>query len=219
MATILLVCTGNICRSPIAEGFLRQMLAERGIDGVEVASAGVSGLDGYPAVPEAVDALVERNVDISSHLARRLNRRMAESADLVIAMASGHRDALTRLAPASARRTFTLKELVYLLERLDEMPGQNRPDERMAAAVWAAASLRDQGATRDLTDEDIPDPLGLGPEAFRGVAWQLESLVDRAVEGLFGPAANGGPIGLASDESLRRDSSSTAPVEEGRGFR
>ncbi len=189
MARILIVCTGNICRSPIAEGLLRQRLMERGIIDVEVESAGVSGLEGYPAEPEAVAALLERDVDISAHLARRLDRRMAQDADLVIAMASGHRDDIARFAPASADRTFTLKEFVYLLEQLDQPVTGERGGERIAAAASAAQEIRDGGRARDLTDEDISDPLGLGPEAFRAVVWQLESLVDRMVDGLFGSAA------------------------------
>jgi glycine hydroxymethyltransferase len=190
MATILFVCTGNICRSPIAEGFLRQMLADRNIAGMDVESAGVSGLDGYPAMPEAVTALFERNVDISSHLARRLTRTMAESADLVVGMSSGHRDAMVRLAPKSAGRTFTLKELVNLLDQQGQRPSRGAPAERMSAAISEADTLRRAGAASDLTDEDIPDPLGLGPEAFRAIAWQIEGLTEQLVEGLFGPAAD-----------------------------
>jgi glycine hydroxymethyltransferase len=206
MATVLFVCTGNICRSPMAEGFFRQMLADRGIVGVDVESAGVSGLDGYPAMPEAVAALTERNVDISSHLARRLNRTLAGSADLVVAMSSGHRDALVRLAPMSADRTFTLKELVHLLAQGDQPPSEGAPAERIAAATSAADALRRSGGAGELTDEDIPDPLGLGPEAFRAVAWQIEALTERLVQGLFGPAVADG---------LPPDPSAVARVDEG----
>jgi protein-tyrosine phosphatase len=210
MASILVVCTGNICRSPIAEGFLRQILADRGIDGVEVDSAGVSGLDGYPAVPEAVSPLVERDVDISSHLARRLTRQMVESADLVVAMASEHRDAMARMAPSAADRTFTLKELVYLLDRQGPKRSGGDPGERIAVAVSDAASMRGAGAARDLADEDIPDPLGLGQEAFRAIAWQLETLVRQLVDGLFGPGdgqeLQGGSGSAATARSGRRGS-------------
>ena len=204
MARVLLLCTGNICRSPIAEGFLRQMLADRGIGGVEVESAGVSGLDGYPAMPEAVTALIERHVDISPHLARRLERRMAESADLVVTMSSSHREALVRMAPAAAGRTFTLKELVHLLGQREDASPRGGPGDRIGAAAAAADNLRRAGAADDLVDEDIPDPLGLGQEAFRAVAWQIEVLTERLVEELFGPAEDGsasGPAGVVTKES------------------
>jgi protein-tyrosine phosphatase len=204
MATVLLVCTGNICRSPIAEGFLRSVLAARGIDGVNVESAGTSGLDGYPASPDAVDALVERDVDISSHLARRMTRRMAESADLIVTMASGHREAVARLAPTSADRTFTLVELVHLLDRTRVSEGGGDAAEQLAAAVSAARASRDAGLSRGLSDEDISDPLGLGPETYRTVARQIEKLVERLVDGLFGYGRGAGldrgsPSGASAD--------------------
>jgi protein-tyrosine phosphatase len=207
MVTILVVCTGNICRSPIAEGFLRQALEGRRIDGVKVESAGVSGLDGSPAVHEAVSALAERGVDISSHLARTLTRPMAESADLVLAMASDHRDAMARLAPAAADRTFTLRELVYLIDRQEGRPTGGDPGQQVAAVASDAAAMRRAGAALDLVDEDIQDPLGLGSDVFRAVAWQLETLVRRLVDGLFGPA---------DGQELPGDSGSAATARSGR---
>jgi protein-tyrosine phosphatase len=207
MVTILVVCTGNICRSPIAEGFLRQVLEDRRIEGVEVESAGVSGLDGSPAVHEAVSALAERGVDISSHLARTLTRRMTESADLVLAMTSDQRDAMARLAPAAADRTFTLKELVYLIDRRERRPTGGDPGQQMVAAASNAAAMRRAGDALDLVDEDIQDPLGLGSDVFRAVAWQLETLVRRLVDGLFGPG---------DGQELPGDSGSAATARSGR---
>ena len=88
--TVLLVCTGNICRSPMAFGFLRQLLRERGITFIPIQSAGVQAWDDSPPTPEAVEALRERGIDISIHLARRLNRGLIEDADLVLAMSAVH---------------------------------------------------------------------------------------------------------------------------------
>src|SRR6476660_2275322 len=99
MATVLLVCTGNICRSPMAQGFLRTSFAARGIDGIEVTSCGTAGWDGSPATPEAIQALREQGIDTSSHQARRLNRRLVEDADLILTMTSEHRDAAVRIDP------------------------------------------------------------------------------------------------------------------------
>ena len=117
--TVLLVCTGNICRSPMAFGFLRQLLRERGITFIPIQSAGVQAWDDSPPTPEAVEALRERGIDISIHLARRLNRGLIEDADLVLAMSAEHRDATQRIVPATSDRTFTLKEFVQLLESTD----------------------------------------------------------------------------------------------------
>jgi protein-tyrosine phosphatase len=186
MATILLVCTGNICRSPMAEGFLRREIQERGIQGVQVESSGVSGWEGSPATPEAIDAVAEYGLDISGHLARRLTRAMTEQADLVVAMSSEHREAVGRLVPSAASRTFTIKELVDVLGyvRADERLEQE-PVEQMRASVRAAGDLRRDGAIDELMDEDIADPLGLGIESYRAVAWELEELSKRLADALF----------------------------------
>jgi protein-tyrosine phosphatase len=206
VATILVVCTGNICRSPIAEGFLRQQLALRGIDDVAVESAGISGWDGAPATPEAVDALMERQLDIRAHEARRLNRRMVEDADLVLAMAAEHREAVGRIAPAAAGRTFTLKELVHLLDG-DRPATESLPaGDRLAEVAKLAASLRDAGKGNDLHDQDVADPLGLGIHAFRAAAWELGELSEQLVDQVFGP-----PDGVSPVEGADRAASSAEP--------
>jgi protein-tyrosine phosphatase len=184
-----MVCTGNICRSPMAEGFTRRFLEERGTEGVRVESAGVSGWEGSGPTEEAVQALEEKGIDISHHLARRLNRRMIESADLIVAMSREHRDATLRIVPTAAGRTFTLKELVHLLEgnRWPTTDDPLSPPERMMARIERANARRGvlPGGIREA---DVGDPLGKGLGAFRHAAWELESLSERLVAGLLGPA-------------------------------
>jgi protein-tyrosine phosphatase len=208
VATILLVCTGNICRSPMAEGLLRRHLAERGIGGVEVESAGVSGWEGSEATEEAVRALEELEIDIAGHSARRLTGRLIEAADLVLALSSEHREAVTRIVPPAAPRTFTLKELVRLVgidpERMDD--GGGSAAARMIARVELADARRASPASAGPRDEDVGDPLGLGLESYRATAWELEGLVTRLIDGLFGDERERGSTGHGSGES---------PVTEG----
>ena len=186
MTRILLVCTGNICRSPIAEGLLAEQVRRRGLDRrVTVESAGVHGWDDSPAMAEAVRALDDRGIDISSHVARRLKRSMVEDADLVVTMAAEHRDAIVRMTPNAEGKTFTIKELVWLLDRggaIDEPD----PERHVHAAVDRAAEVRAREGVRDLLDEDVADPLGLGIEAFRAAAWEIGELTDRLARALFG---------------------------------
>jgi protein-tyrosine phosphatase len=191
VATILLVCTGNICRSPMAEGFLRRQLADRGVEGVEVMSAGVSGWEGSPATGEAVAALREMEVDISEHRARRLTSRLVNAADLVVGMAEEHRDAVGRVVPSAASRTFTLKELVRLLGSGRD-PGDVVPlDERIRAGVERADARR-AGGDQPSGDEDIGDPLGLGLDSYRATAWEIEDLSARLVAALLGEGGRAG---------------------------
>jgi protein-tyrosine-phosphatase len=86
---ILLVCTGNTCRSPIAEGLLREALAARGIDQVTVASAGTGAWEGAPVSEGAYLVGLEHGLDLSVHCARLLTRELVREADLVLTM-SGH---------------------------------------------------------------------------------------------------------------------------------
>jgi protein-tyrosine phosphatase len=195
MATILLVCTGNICRSPMAEAFIRYELEQRGLDGMRVESSGVQGWADAPATMEALNALREQGLDLSVHRARRLDAAMVESADLVLALSSEHRDAVEELVPAAADRTFTLKELVHLVERatVPNLEGSD-PDEALRTAVEAAAELRASDPAFHLFDEDVGDPIGLGIESYRAVAVEIQDLSRRLIEGLFaalGPARLG----------------------------
>jgi protein-tyrosine-phosphatase len=169
----------------MAEGFLRLELQNRGIDGIRIESSGLSGWEGSGATPEAVEALTEYGLDISGHGARRLTRNMAEQADLIVAMSAEHRQGVSSLVPSAAGRTFTIKELVYLLESFPVEPVQGSPARQLKASVDAASAIREGAPELELLDEDIADPLGLGIESFRATAWELEGLARRLADGLF----------------------------------
>ena len=187
MTGILVVCTGNVCRSPIAEGMLRAGLAGRlGDRATAVTSAGTAGWEGSAAMPESVAAAAERGVDISHHVARRLLSGHVREADLVLGMAGEHREDIVTSVPDAASRTFTLKELVRLLEALPPSPEASTPDARLAARVAEADGLRTSGFRGNEHDEDVVDPLGLPAESYRAIAWELEGWCERLVDGLFG---------------------------------
>ena len=87
---ILFVCTGNTCRSPLAEAITRRILAASGKVNVIVESAGTQAWQGAPASDEALLLGVERNLDLSSHRSRRVTREMVEASDLVLVMSPEH---------------------------------------------------------------------------------------------------------------------------------
>lgn len=97
MNRILLVCTGNTCRSPLAEALLRKKLVERGVEGVEVGSAGTGAWDGAPASEGAYLVALEHGLDLSAHRARLLTRELVSTADLVLTMARHHRARVEQL--------------------------------------------------------------------------------------------------------------------------
>lgn len=187
MASILVVCTGNVCRSPVAEGLLRSALRARfGEHAPSVASAGIAGWEGSAASSGSVEAAAERGIDISSHRARRIRGDQLESATLVLAMAGEHRADIAKLVPGAATRAFTLKELVRLLEALPDAAAGREPEMLLAVRVSEAHTLRLGGFEGNRHDEDVADPLGMPIEAYRAIAWELEEWCVRLTDGLFG---------------------------------
>jgi protein-tyrosine phosphatase len=194
MTSILVVCTGNICRSPIAEGLLRDALRARlGARAPSVSSAGLVAVEGAGATAEAVEAAAERGTDIGGHRARRFSSVRQEGPDLVIGMAAEHREAAFGI-PGAADRAFTLKELVRALETLPPAPSDADPED-LATRVAQAAEARRGGFTGNPLDEDIVDPLGMPFQSYQAVAWELDEWIARLVVGLYGAA----PMSAASE--------------------
>src|ERR1035437_26092 len=108
MKTILFLCTGNVCRSPMAEGFFRH--AVRGRGEFRILSAGLGALDGQPPSPYSVQAMKEIGMDISGQRSRALTADLVRSADLILGMTHGHVDTVQLLYPQVAEKTFLLRE-------------------------------------------------------------------------------------------------------------
>lgn len=200
MAGILVVCTGNVCRSPIAEGMLRAALTERlGRDAPQVRSAGTMGWVGSAADPNSVQAAVELGVDLSEHRASALAADDVREADLLLGMGAEHARAAIELDPDARTKTFTLTELVRLLERLPPA-GAGDPARVVRDRVAAASALRAREGSGDRYDDDVVDPLGMPLETFRWVARELDGLCRRLVAGLVGPAERRAATGAGGRE-------------------
>lgn len=107
MKKLIFVCTGNTCRSPMAEGLLKHLLGSK--CGWDISSAGVRASNGLPASPGSLAALREKGIDLTGHYSRRLTPQMIREADLLVTMTRGHRDAILEISPESAGKVFLLK--------------------------------------------------------------------------------------------------------------
>ena len=117
MKTILFVCTGNICRSPMAEGLFRH--ASKGRGDYRVLSAGVGAMDGLPPSENAVRALKELGIDISQQRSRMLTADLVHRADYIFGMTHSHVDAIMLLYPHAAEKTFLLREFDETLDSFE----------------------------------------------------------------------------------------------------
>ncbi|TQS44142.1 phosphotyrosine protein phosphatase [Cryptosporangium phraense] len=173
--TVLMVCMGNICRSPMAERLLRLRLDERLADGdlVEVHGAGTGAWhEGEPMHRQAAEEVLARGGDPSAFAARALTEEMLES-DLVLTATIEQVGFVAELVPSAASKTFVLGEFARLAAEVpDDLPGSDLA-ARGRALVAEADQLRDGARYSD----EVPDPWGRAPEYFTAVADQIDDAV------------------------------------------
>ncbi len=177
---IVVVCTGNRFRSPLAEHVLRR--EAEGLP-VDVRSAGVLDLGGIEALPEALDAARELGLDLSAHRTCVLDPAALEGADLVLGFERAHIARAVVAGRAPLERTFTLPELVELLPPVPPL-GQSDPVARARALVAEAADSRPDPRTEPVAE--LADPLGRSRSFSRRTAEQVDELGRRLVTRLFG---------------------------------
>jgi protein-tyrosine phosphatase len=169
----------------MAEGFLKDR-SNRLLDGAFTArSSGTWARPGLPPTPEAVEAAAERGVDIAGHRSTPFRPDLAGWADLIVGMTAEHAEEIVAQVPEASSRTFTLKELVGLLNALPPSAGP-LSRETLLGRVAEAHRLRAGPEPPMLGDLDVGDPLGLPVEAYQAAAWEIEELVEALVRGLAG---------------------------------
>ena len=157
---VLFVCTGNICRSPIAHRMLERLNQERDL-GLEVSSAGTRALNGKPMHPESRRVLEARGFEPGDFSSRLLTPPIVGAADLVLGLTREHRAVARQLVPIRWKRMFALREL------------------SSGSAGSAGLSKDSMGHPQAPTDQtlDIEDPIGRDSEYFDVVAGEIENAV------------------------------------------
>ncbi len=180
---VLHVCTGNICRSPMAEHLMRAGLQERLGPDAEVfvvESAGTWGHTGSPMEPFAHSTLAVRGVDGTSFRARELLAEHVAGADLVLGATREHRAACVVLQPRAAVRTFTLREFARLTAGITatDLPTGD-PEARARELVRLAVGRRGAVPVVVPSDDDLADPYQAPQALFAACA----DLVEQSLRG------------------------------------
>jgi len=190
---VLHVCTGNICRSPMAEALMRHQVAQgwpEQAHRVAISSAGTWGHTGSPMEPFALSTLAGRGVDGEAFRARELVAEHVATADLVLTATRDHRAAAVVLHPRAAARTFTLREFARLLAGVpaEALPASDVV-QRGHALVRSAGSRRGLVPPARPSDDDLADPYQAPASAFAACA----DLVSASLRGPVGLLVAGRP--------------------------
>ncbi|QGU05152.1 arsenate reductase/protein-tyrosine-phosphatase family protein [Corynebacterium comes] len=186
--SILTVCTGNICRSPLAEQLLVTQL--RNIPEITISSAGTRALVGEPMFATTQEIAHSYGAETTeAHRARQVNETLLESSDLILAMTRDHRRAVVELSPRVTRRVFTVREFARLAEvTTDDVLASEiartgeSPVDRLRAAVKAVTLSRNiLPLLADRAEEDVIDPYQREKKVHEASAQQLTPAVDAVV--------------------------------------
>lgn len=171
---ILFVCSGNTCRSPMAEAIAKARLGAA----ISVVSAGAPNDSmswGSPASPRTIEVMSRRRIDLSGHQSRPLEEALNDGVpDLVLAMELKHAERVRSLRPEFADRTFVLKRFVRTAEAIGLRP----PSEPLA--IYLGRVLKAEEGEAIPADDEIADPIFENTlEAYENCAAQFEYLVER----------------------------------------
>jgi protein-tyrosine phosphatase len=178
---ILIVCTANIVRSPMAEVIAQAMLASSPCP-ILVTSAGTRARVGDSMAPHALGALRALGLDGQWHRGQSLSGALIDDSDLVLTMETAHRGAAVTLVPSAVHKTFTLREFAFLAERNDP-PFPPDSVERAKALVQLVSNRRGAPTHRPL---EISDPYGDPPAEYERCARVIGDSLSRALGALLG---------------------------------
>ena len=188
-ARILVVCTGNVCRSPLIERLLVARLAQRlgeRSDRVAVGSAGVRALVGSSMTVEAAAELRALAGDDAGFVSRQLTVDLLSGADLVVTATRQHRSEAVSRCPKVLRCAFTLRELHRLLVDADLSRLSSDPADRVRELVDLARRRRGFVLPVEPGEDDVADPYGGSPQQYAATTRQIVPAVELLVDAIAG---------------------------------
>ncbi|WP_151524879.1 low molecular weight phosphatase family protein [Serinicoccus kebangsaanensis] len=176
--TVLTVCTGNVCRSPLLERLLQRGVdRSHGAGRIEVRSAGTRALVGSGMDERSARLLVDLGGDHEGFRARRLTEEIVSGASLVLAATPEHRSAVVQLHPRALRRTFTVQEFAHLVQAIpdDDLPSWDDPGAALERLTERARQAR-AGATRAVGD-GLVDPFRQSDAVYDELRQQVSEVL------------------------------------------
>ena len=183
--SILIVCTGNVCRSPYVERLLKARLAETNIN---VMSAGTAALTGSNMDPEIMQRLALTGADAGGFSATQLTESLINEADLILCVTRQHRSQVVQMTPRALRRTYALADFSDLATPLVgiDLPNQDENAPFLRAVSAAAEQARASVQPRTRAQTDIVDPFRQPKKFFEHMFAQVDGLLPPIVAALTG---------------------------------
>ncbi|WP_159885327.1 arsenate reductase/protein-tyrosine-phosphatase family protein [Paenibacillus puerhi] len=180
MKRILFVCTGNTCRSPMAEGMMRSIADRIGLTGLEVRSAGVAAYQGTPISDHAASVLQDKGCQPSAG-SNLLSQHLIEWSDLVLTMTSSHKRHTIQLYPAAVDKVYTLKEYVNAdpegeqrLAEMESLLSELQLKQALGEPVSDEERRRLSTLQQQQASPDIADPYGGSIRQYQSCAEEIE---------------------------------------------
>jgi protein-tyrosine-phosphatase len=191
MKHVLFICTGNTCRSPLAEGIFRLEAGKRGLE-VEARSAGTTAIDGLPVSGHSADILRDKGATLSNEGSSELTFEQVEWADLILTMTMSHKRYLIRQFPSAIDKTYTLKEYADAsdpaFQQAQAEQGQFASELQIKQALGEPITAEERGRLDEWAgrapDYDISDPFGGPAHVYRQSADEIEAAILRILDNM-----------------------------------
>jgi len=188
MQHILFICTGNTCRSPLAEGLMRKLAKEAGLT-VEVRSAGVYAVDGGGISHNSATILKEHGADLQLLESSSLKGEHVDWADLILTMTLGHKSTVLGRYPDAIDKTYALKEFVdmstevmQVIEEREQLISDLQLKLALSQPVTEEEKAKLMQLEQLLPDFDIMDPFGGSLEVYRQTAHEIEQGLRKLIQ-------------------------------------